>query len=114
MWDGHLNQPSRLRLQAVLKDAHVPLVHHHTSGHASPQDLARLVAAYNPKWSARSTPTPPMSAPPPSVPLSEHADGVWWPVQLTGWACTEVCRQQWNAHDGKGLAETARRQFDRD
>ena len=49
MWDGYLNEPCGLRRQAVLKDANAPLVHHHTSGHASPQDLTRLVAALHPE-----------------------------------------------------------------
>src|SRR5450756_3034683 len=43
MWDGYLDQPSGQRLRTVLKSADVPLIQHHTSGHATPADLVRLV-----------------------------------------------------------------------
>jgi ribonuclease J len=45
LWDGYLAEPSGIRLQAALEAADVPLVHLHTSGHASVADLRRLVAA---------------------------------------------------------------------
>jgi ribonuclease J len=49
MWDGYLDQPSGQRLQTILRSADVPLIQHHTSGHATPADLARLVRALKPE-----------------------------------------------------------------
>ena len=49
MWSGYLAELSGLRLQARLAAASVPLVEHHTSGHASLADLQRLVAAVRPE-----------------------------------------------------------------
>jgi ribonuclease J len=41
LWDGYLDGRFTARLQAQ----GVPLVHHHTSGHASVADLDRLITA---------------------------------------------------------------------
>ncbi len=43
------------RLRELLQKAEVPLLHHHTSGHARVEDLARLVEAFAPAASCRST-----------------------------------------------------------
>lgn len=48
MWSGYLNEPSGVGLQRLLAGADVPLVEHHTSGHASVADLRRMVQAINP------------------------------------------------------------------
>lgn len=45
LWDGYLPGPSGERLTKNLEAAGVPLIHHHTSGHAPPADLRRLVDA---------------------------------------------------------------------
>lgn len=48
LWDGYLDEPSGQRLLAFL-DAHgIPMARHHTSGHASAEDLRRLAAALAP------------------------------------------------------------------
>lgn len=49
MWDGYLTEPSGLRLQEDLATAGVPVVHLHTSGHASVPDLQRLATAIAPR-----------------------------------------------------------------
>lgn len=45
LWSGYLDQPSGQRVRAFLEQHRIPLVHHHTSGHASVQDLQRLANA---------------------------------------------------------------------
>jgi ribonuclease J len=49
MWSGYLDEPSGVRLREAARAAGVPLVEHHTSGHASVKDLRRLVAAVKPR-----------------------------------------------------------------
>ena len=48
MWEGYLKEPSGLALQAFLADRGIPLVRHHTSGHASVGDLKRLIESVKP------------------------------------------------------------------
>jgi ribonuclease J len=48
MWPGYLQEPSGTRLCAWLDRHGIPLVIHHTSGHAFIPDLQRLVAALAP------------------------------------------------------------------
>jgi ribonuclease J len=48
MWDGYLDEPRGQALAAFLATHDIPLVQHHTSGHASVEDLKRLVAAVRP------------------------------------------------------------------
>ncbi len=48
LWGGYLANTGGRRLVDLLETAGVPLVHHHTSGHAALSDLKRLVAALNP------------------------------------------------------------------
>ncbi len=81
MWDGYLHEASGLRLQAALRGADVPLVHHHTSGHASTQDLAQLVAALHPRVVVPiHTDAPDEYAAAIGPLVQARADGVWWPV----------------------------------
>jgi ribonuclease J len=80
LWGGYLQQPSGLRLQQLLRDADIPLVEHHTSGHAHVDDLARLVDAFDP---ARVVPihseaTDQFEHHFPRV--ERHDDGEWWEV----------------------------------
>ena len=48
MWDGYLDQPAGLRLQAWLGRHDIPLTIAHASGHASVADLKRLAVAMRP------------------------------------------------------------------
>jgi ribonuclease J len=48
LWHGYLQEPSGIKLAAALEELQVPLVHLHTSGHASVPDLKRLVTALAP------------------------------------------------------------------
>jgi ribonuclease J len=80
LWPGYLDQPSGRRLTELLQEADVPLVHHHTSGHAHVEDLERLVAAFDP---ARVVPihseaTERFSDHFPRV--ERHDDLEWWEV----------------------------------
>ena len=81
MWDGYLDQPSGQRLQAALASAKVPLIHHHTSGHATPADLARLVQALKPDAVVPiHTEAPGAYAAAVGGSVQPHADGDWWTV----------------------------------
>jgi ribonuclease J len=80
LWHGYLDQPSGQRLRALLQEADIPLVQHHTSGHAFVDDLKRLVDAFNP---ARVVPihseaTERFAEVFPRV--ERHRDGEWWDV----------------------------------
>lgn len=80
LWDGYLSEPSGLRLQAMLEEHGVTMVHVHTSGHASVADLRRLVDALAParvvpihsEAGERFTELFPR--------VEAHADGEWWEV----------------------------------
>ena len=79
MWDGYLDQPSGQRLRTVLKSADVPLIQHHTSGHATPADLARLVHALKPDAVVPiHTEAPETYATTIGELVQPHADGTWW------------------------------------
>lgn len=80
LWEGYLDQQTGRRLRALLAEAEVPLLHHHTSGHADVEDLLRLADAFAP---ARIVPIHSEAADQftehfPRVEL--HADGEWWRV----------------------------------
>jgi ribonuclease J len=49
MWSGYLQEESTRRLRDFLAGAGLPLAPIHTSGHAAPADLKRLVEALRPK-----------------------------------------------------------------
>lgn len=78
MWDGYLAEPSGQRFRAVIDDAHVPLAALHTSGHATPADITRLIDALAP------TVVVPIhtDAPDRFTELTDrailHAEGEWW------------------------------------
>jgi len=81
MWDGYLDQPSGQRLRTVLKSADVPLIQHHTSGHATPADLARLVQALKPDAVVPiHTEAPDAYADTVGDIVQPHSDGAWWLV----------------------------------
>ncbi len=80
LWHGYLEQPSGRRLRKLLEEAEVPLLEHHTSGHAHITDLARLVDAFA---SARVVPIHSEATDqfPNHFPRVErHTDGEWWEV----------------------------------
>jgi ribonuclease J len=81
MWDGYLNRTSGQRLQTALRSANVPLIHHHTSGHATPADLARLVLALRPDAVVPiHTEAPDAYAAIVGEIVQPHPDGIWWTV----------------------------------
>jgi ribonuclease J len=81
MWDGYLDQPSGARLQAALQSGNVALVQHHTSGHATPADLARLVHALRPETVVTiHTQAPEAYASAIGGTVQPHPDGTWWTV----------------------------------
>jgi ribonuclease J len=80
LWSGYLSQPAGQWLRAELDDAGIPLIEHHTSGHAFVEDLQRLVEAFAP---ARVVPihseaTDHFADVFPRV--EQHPDGTWWEV----------------------------------
>jgi len=81
MWDGYLGEPSGQRLQAALQAANIPLIQHHTSGHATPADLVRLVQALRPDVVVPiHTEAPDAYASTIGELVQPHADGTWWTV----------------------------------
>ena len=81
LWDGYLTEPSGQKLSALLADAAIPLIHHHTSGHASPTELRRLVTAINPVVVVPiHTDAPHRYAETLGREPMQHADGTWWTV----------------------------------
>lgn len=78
LWDGYLSEPSGQRLQKVLADVGLELIHHHTSGHATTADLARLVDAISPGRVVPIHTEHPTDGP---GDLDIRTDGEWWPVR---------------------------------
>lgn len=80
LWHGYLDQPAGQRMQAKLAEAHVPLIEHHTSGHAFVEDLQRLVTAFAP---ARVVPIHSEATDHFADHfdrVERHKDGEWWKV----------------------------------
>jgi ribonuclease J len=80
LWDGYLTEPSGQRLQTFLSDQSIPLVQHHTSGHASIADLKRLAAAIHP---GRLVPIHSFAADrfvDHFAHVTQEDDGAWWEV----------------------------------
>jgi ribonuclease J len=81
MWDGYLNEPSGQRLQKALKASNIQLIQHHTSGHATPTDLARLVQGLRPEVVIPiHTEAPGEYAATVGDIVQPHGDGTWWLV----------------------------------
>lgn len=80
MWPGYLEQPSGVALRDRLDKLGIPLTVAHASGHATVEDLERLVAALKPERVVpMHTATPERFAE--LFTCAElHADGEWWPV----------------------------------
>lgn len=80
LWSGYLDEPSGRWLQDVLAKHDIPLHQHHTSGHASVEDLGRLVDALAP---GRVVPIHTFggdSYPDTFGTVAVRADGEWWEV----------------------------------
>jgi ribonuclease J len=80
LWSGYLDEPSGRRLTSFLSEHGIPRVEHHTSGHASPDDLRRLAQALDPD---RVVPIHTLGADSygdlhPAV--TPQPDGRWWDV----------------------------------
>ena len=80
LWSGYLDEPSGQRLANFLQEHDIPLVEHHTSGHASTDDLRRLADALAPE---RVVPIHTFGADAyddihPRI--SQEPDGAWWEV----------------------------------
>ena len=80
-WDGYLAQERGLALQADLAERGIPLVHAHTSGHASIPDLKRLAEAIAPRrivpiHTFHADRFPALFGPNVSI----KQDGQWWEI----------------------------------
>lgn len=80
LWDGYLAEPSGQRLQSTLASADLELVHHHTSGHASAADLARLAGAMDACTIVPIHTEHPAAMEHVGSHTTARADGVWWEV----------------------------------
>lgn len=81
LWDGYLKEPSGTRLVKSLSSAGVPLIRHHTSGHASITHLRQLVEALRPRDVVPiHTEAPDRFAEIFGREVTAHADGTWWVV----------------------------------
>lgn len=78
MWEGYLKQKSGLELQAWAEAHGVPLATLHTSGHASPADLARFVKAINPGALVPIHSFQPGRYEELFPRVERHEDGEWW------------------------------------
>ena len=80
LWRGYLEEPVGTRLRAFLDEQSIPLVQHHTSGHASVADLQRLASALQPK---RTVPIHTLGAGGFDALFGNvevQPDGTWWEV----------------------------------
>ena len=78
LWSGYLDEPAGRRLTAFLDEHDIPLVEHHTSGHASIDDLRRLAQALQPD---RVVPIHTLGAESYTdiyAHISPQPDGAWW------------------------------------
>lgn len=80
MWSGYLAEPSGVRLREAARSAGVPLVEHHTSGHASVRDLSRLAAAVNPGRLVPIHTEGPLQFAEHFANAEPQQDGAWWQV----------------------------------
>jgi len=83
LWSGYLREGSGKRLRTQLATAAVPLVEHHTSGHATVADLSRLAEAIHPRQVVPIHTDAPdqMASLVPNTTVVE--DGEWWEVVPT-------------------------------
>ena len=79
-WDGYLKRPTGEALLASLAERSIPLVHAHTSGHASILDLKRLATAVAPRTLVPIHTFEPQRFPDHFANVSLKQDGVWWEI----------------------------------
>ncbi|EAQ37514.1 metallo-beta-lactamase family protein [Nitrobacter sp. Nb-311A] len=79
-WSGYLAQERGRALMAELAQRDIPLVHAHTSGHASIKDLKRLARAVAPKMLVPVHTFAPQSFPEHFEAVALKQDGEWWEV----------------------------------
>lgn len=79
-WSGYLAQERGKALMAELAQRSIPLVHAHTSGHASIKDLKRLARAVAPKMLVPVHTFAPQSFPEHFEAVALKQDGEWWEV----------------------------------
>lgn len=81
LWRGYLAEPSGQRLETLLAGSGVPLEVHHTSGHASPADLRKLVDGVAPGVVVPiHTEAPERYEQVLEADVVLHSDGEWWQV----------------------------------
>jgi ribonuclease J len=80
MWHGYLEEPTGLRLRSFLDEHHIPLVEHHTSGHASVEDLQRLSSAIAPERLVPIHSFGPTRFSELFANVTVQQDGAWWDV----------------------------------
>lgn len=78
MWNGYLEESSGTRFRALLSDAEVSLGALHTSGHATPVDLKRLIDSLDPKAVVPIHTEAPQRFATLTNRAMQHADGEWW------------------------------------
>lgn len=79
-WDGYLKEDRFLKIDAWRKTNGMPFHQVHTSGHASPDDLKRLVTALNPKMLVPIHSDVPERYSELYPYVTAHADGEWWEI----------------------------------
>jgi ribonuclease J len=80
LWPGYLERPSAQRLTALLDRHDVPLTRLHASGHATVEQLQRLVDALQPDRVVPIHTSAPELYPRHFPNVEPHADGQWWEV----------------------------------
>ncbi|MFH1529509.1 MAG: MBL fold metallo-hydrolase [Pseudomonadota bacterium] len=78
LWEGYLREEAGRRLSAFLREQGIPLIPIHTSGHASVEDLARLVEALSPKRVVPIHTEAPERFGDLFSNVELHSDGEWW------------------------------------
>lgn len=80
LWSGYLAEPSGRRLTDLLSEHDIPLVEHHTSGHASVTDLRRLAQAIDPDRVVPIHTDGPDAYDDLHPNVTPQPDGLWWQV----------------------------------
>jgi ribonuclease J len=79
-WDGYLKEDRFRKIDAWRQAHSMPFHQVHTSGHASPDDLKRLVAALNPKMLVPIHTDAPERYSELYPYVTAHTDGEWWEI----------------------------------
>ena len=83
LWSGYLDEPRGQRLKGWLSGAGIPLEQHHASGHASVEDLARVMSAVSPRVvvPVHTFGRDRFARHFPDQQVELHDDGEWWDVR---------------------------------